>query len=105
MCIRDRAEVAVKLMKVGGVSMWKQDIPDQCAICNSSLQEPSLLFTCGEETKAGVSVAHGYCGHVFHQDCVMSWGEGNPGCPQCIAKWELVQCSPVPGYDDFEGVA
>eukprot|EP00658_Telonema_sp_P-2_P000460 TRINITY_DN10178_c0_g1_i1.p2 TRINITY_DN10178_c0_g1~~TRINITY_DN10178_c0_g1_i1.p2 ORF type:complete len:150 (-),score=40.88 TRINITY_DN10178_c0_g1_i1:387-836(-) len=102
----DSSNVAVKLMKVAGVSMWKQDIPENCGMCKASLQEPCLDFQFGEETKAGVSVAHGYCGHVYHHACIQSWVENNnSGCPQCSVKWELVQLDPVPGFEDFEGSA
>eukprot|EP00657_Telonema_sp_P-1_P003860 TRINITY_DN19030_c0_g1_i1.p1 TRINITY_DN19030_c0_g1~~TRINITY_DN19030_c0_g1_i1.p1 ORF type:complete len:121 (+),score=28.70 TRINITY_DN19030_c0_g1_i1:177-539(+) len=99
------AKLCVQLTAVKGVAMWKQEIPDNCAICSQSLQEPSLDFTCGEETKAGCSIAHGYCGHVFHQECIGNWVESNPSCPQCSTKWELIQLDPVVGYQDWEGAA
>merc|ERR1711935_847199 len=99
----DKSNVALKLTKVSGVAMWKQEIPDNCAICSQSLQEPSLEFTCGTETKAGVMVAHGYCGHVFHQDCIEEWVNSHTACPQCNIKWELTDLDPVVGFADWDG--
>ena len=70
-----------------------------------SLQGPSLEFDCGDETKAGVTIAHGFCGHVFHLDEINKWLESHDNCPQCSCKWELTHTEPVVGYADWEGSA
>ena len=85
--------------KWNAVTFWSWDIcTDTCAICRNKLYEPSIEAQAnpGLADDAGYSIAWGYCGHVFHLDCISRWLKTRSVCPLCNREWEYAARPSLP---------
>ena len=89
-----------------GVAMWSWDIcTDTCAICRNKLTEPSIEYQANptQTNEAGLSIAWGCCGHVFHLDCIQRWLKTRNTCPICSKEWEFAKIEKILDGGEMEG--
>jgi RING-box protein 1 len=82
------------------VATWTWDIcTDTCAICRNPLYEPSIEYQAmpSRDNIAGLSIAWGACGHVFHLDCIQRWQKTRQSCPLCNREWEFARIESIGG--------
>jgi RING-H2 zinc finger domain len=88
------------------VGLYPCDMWMQCAICRNSLNEPSIQYQANPSptNDAGLSIAFGNCGHVFHRDCIQCWLKKKSTCPR---NGTLPRLSASQGMDnlDFDGIS
>ena len=65
----------------------------RCAICRNKLTEPSIEYQASPATanEAGLSIAWGNCGHVYHLDCIQQWLKTRHTCPICGKEWDYAK--------------
>jgi RING-box protein 1 len=70
------------------LATWGYNIPvSDCIICRSNINLPSL----NHQDKGKVSaVSIGFCGHAFHEDCIIMWSVNHPHCPICAETWRVI---------------
>ena len=116
------------MKKWNAVAVWSWNVvTDTCAICRNNLHEPrcdrkavptgkdSVTLVClsvgfrsidvqamGTQQvatdHAGLSIAWGACGHIFHLDCIKRWLRTRSVCPLCNREWELAKTEQIHGY-------
>ena len=66
---------------------------NRCAICRNKLTEPSIEYQASPATanEAGLSIAWGNCGHVYHLDCIQQWLKTRHTCPICGKEWDYAK--------------
>mmetsp|Transcript_28631 Transcript_28631/g.72527 ORF Transcript_28631/g.72527 Transcript_28631/m.72527 type:complete len:127 (+) Transcript_28631:153-533(+) len=94
------------------VGLWSWDVlVDNCAICRNHLMEPSIEYQSmnpdhATPDHAGLQIAFGCCGHVFHLDCIQRWLKTRNVCPLCNRDWEFSKIESIGrGCFDRTGVA
>ncbi|CAD7929679.1 unnamed protein product [Amoebophrya sp. A120] len=88
------------------VALWAWDIlVDNCAICRNNLMEPSIEYQANPALAgpdhAGLQIAFGCCGHVFHLDCIQRWLKTRNVCPLCNRDWEFSKIESI-GRGNFD---
>ena len=70
----------------------------RCQLCDNTLRDPLPDEESAKGSTDGSTVAHGACGHAFHQRCCEKWLLTSKECPipMCgAAAWETVTHKPV----------
>ncbi|CEG41529.1 kazal-like serine protease inhibitor domain and phox-like domain-containing protein [Plasmopara halstedii] len=50
--------------------------------CSNSCVNQACSNSCQSENTSSVKLP---CAHIYHEDCIMSWMQHNPSCPECRA--------------------
>ena len=101
-------KVTFQIKKWNAVAFWSWDIyTDTCAICRNPLHGPSIEYQANPSPafEAGLSIAFGCCGHVFHLDSIQRWLKTRNVCPLCNKEWEFAKIEKIPGFGTDESGA
>ena len=93
-----------EIKKWNAVAMWSWNIlTDTCAICRNTLNTPSINYQANPSpaNEAGLQIAFGSCGHVFHLDCIQRWRKTRSVCPLCNKEWEDSKYERIPGFSNL----
>ena len=93
-----------EIKKWNAVTMWSWNIlTDTCAICRNTLNTPSINYQANPSpaNEAGLQIAFGSCGHVFHLDCIQRWRKTRSVCPLCNKEWEDSKYERIPGFSNL----
>ncbi|MCO5576042.1 hypothetical protein L7F22_029849 [Adiantum nelumboides] len=75
-----------------GPSYTSSDVVD---LADPPETEDCSICLCGLQEKLAVSLSR--CKHSFHRDCIESWFENRPTCPECLAVYGTIFGTQPPG--------